>query len=143
MLKLTRKADLAVMLLSHLVGREEGAASSARDLARDLVLPAPTVSQILKRLAGAGLLVSERGVHGGYRLAREPATISLGDILRAIERPLSLTMCSTSGAEHCEHEGHCRSRLPLQRVHLAMGLMFERLNLAELAGGAAARGGQR
>jgi Rrf2 family protein len=136
-LKLTRKTDLAVMLLSHLVGREE--ASSARDLARDLLLPTPTVSQILKRLAGAGLLVSERGVHGGYKLARVPATITLGDILRAIEKPLSLTMCSTSSEENCAHEGHCRARVPLQRVHLAMGLMFERLNLAELAGGAPAR----
>lgn len=142
MLRLTRKADLAVLLLAHLVGRA-GGSCSARDLAGELSMPLPTASQILKRLASAGLLLSERGVHGGYRLAREPDSISLGDIVRAIEKPIALTNCSSASEERCEHEGRCPARGPLQRVHLALGLMFERLSLSELAGGAPARGKSR
>ena len=68
---------------------------TARDLAAESRLPLPTVSKVLKQLLQSGLLVSHRGIKGGYSLAKEPAEISVAEIVTAIEGPIALTECST------------------------------------------------
>ena len=61
------------------------------------------VSKILKMLARDGLLVSHRGVHGGYTLARAPAAISVANMVAALEGPIAMTECvdETHGTTAC------------------------------------------
>ena len=77
-------------------------------------MPAPTVSKVLKLLSDAALVASVRGVQGGYHLAREPAAISLADVLRAIDGDMALTDCSLADStcgllEHCELRSNWRT----------------------------------
>ena len=97
MLRITRQSDYGIVLMTHLAaGRGRSADApvlNARDLAGATNLPLPTVSKILKGLARGGLLVSHRGVKGGYSLARPPREISVEEIIRALEGPIAITEC--------------------------------------------------
>ena len=70
-------------------------------------LPLPTVSKVLKQLLQSGLLVSHRGINGGYSLAKEPTEISVAEIIAAIEGPIALTECSTDVTGLCDLERSC------------------------------------
>ena len=78
MLRITKEADYGIVLLSHFAAGGDGSVHTARDLAEQAHLPLPMVGKILKSLARNGLLLSLRGVHGGYRLARSPVQHSDG-----------------------------------------------------------------
>ena len=99
MLRVTKLTDYATVVLTVLAARP-GDVLSAADLAETSGLETPTVSKLLKPLAQAGLVSSLRGAHGGYRLSRNAAEISLIEIVEAMEGPLAMTECS-------QHENHC------------------------------------
>lgn len=101
MLRVTRLTDYGIVLLGRLAERGPRCCCNTRDLAAQVGLPASTVSKILKALAREGLLVSHRGIGGGYSLARDPQHISLDEIISAIEGPIAMTQGGVSGAEAC------------------------------------------
>lgn len=124
MLRLTKKADYGLIALKHLAGLRaaEQAQSagpdtaSAKEVADTYGIPLPLLSKILQRLAKAGFLTSEHGTNGGYRLSRDPRTISALEVIRVIDGPIILTECFT---EHgtCTHTNKCSVRHPLSRIH--------------------------
>ena len=81
MLRMTRQADYAIVLLTYFAHHPTVAVYNARDLAGHVHLPEPMVGKILKLLAKSGLLSSLRGVKGGYRLTRAPEGISVAEIV--------------------------------------------------------------
>src|SRR4029453_14089062 len=99
-------ASRALLSLSLHAG--EAGPTSVRDIAERTGLPQPYLEQILLALKGAGLVRSKRGVGGGYVLAREPSTITLGDIVSAVDGPITV---GDFGEPHqngaCDHEGQC------------------------------------
>lgn len=115
MLRLSKKADYALMAMKHLANRADGAASSAREIAEQYNIPLELMAKVLQRLARSGLVVSLQGTRGGYRLARQTAQISVADIIEAIEGPLRVTACSTE-EENCEQYSRCSVRDPLWRI---------------------------
>ena len=82
--------------------------TSVHDIAARTGLPRPYLEQILLALKGAGLVRSKRGVGGGYVLARPPETITLGEIVSAVDVPIAV---GDFGPPHangaCDHEGQC------------------------------------
>ena len=93
MLRVTKLTDYATVVLTVLAARQ-GEVLSAAELAEQSGLEQPTVSKLLKPLAQAGLVEGLRGVHGGYRLAREAGAITLIEVVQAMEGPLAITECS-------------------------------------------------
>lgn len=105
MFRISKLTDYATAVLT-LLAEKPGEVHSASELAQRAHLELPTVSKLLKSLAGAGLVDSFRGANGGYRLARAADAISVADIIAAMEGPIGVTECSVdSGA--CDHEPHC------------------------------------
>src|SRR4051812_6552534 len=100
MLRITKLTDYAVLVLSDMF-RAAGS-RAARDVAETTRIPQPTVSKVLKLLARAGLVASERGKHGGYRLARAASGISVADIVDAVEGPIAVTECSSEQRGCCD-----------------------------------------
>lgn len=85
-MKISAKAEYACLAVIALAGRHDGERPvPIREIAEAHDIPETFLTQILIRLKGAGLVVSTRGSSGGYRLARDPMTISLGDVLRVID----------------------------------------------------------
>jgi FeS assembly SUF system regulator len=132
MLRISRLTDYATVILAALAG-EPARVQTAAALAEQTHIAAPTVSKLLKQLQRSGLVVSTRGLHGGYHLARPPAQISAAAILDALEGPVTLTDCS-AGHGHCEIEDSCRVGRVWQRLNLAIRRSLNDVSLAQLAG---------
>ena len=132
MIKLSRMADYGVVLMVQLA-RAGARRTTAGELARAAVLPAPTVSKLLKQLAAAKLLASRRGADGGYRLARDSADISVADIVAALEGPIALTECMTADGAICEIEALCPTRTNWRRINDALVEALEGVSLEEMA----------
>ncbi len=92
MFKLNRMTDYAILVLGVLAHRH-GEILATAQLAELTGLNQPTVAKVAKTLVGADLLDTQRGVHGGYRLARRAAGISLVQIVEAMEGPIVVNDC--------------------------------------------------
>ncbi len=108
MLRLTNLADYAVILMSK-ISLTDGRVN-AQGMAHATGLPVTTVSKILNALGRAGLLVSHRGIKGGFALARSAETISVAQIVEAIDGPIAMTNCMDHTAEPCAIEHTCELR---------------------------------
>jgi FeS assembly SUF system regulator len=115
MLRLSKKADYALIAMKHLAMRPDSASASAREIAEQYDIPIELMAKVLQRLARRGLLTSHQGTRGGYRLARASAVISVADIIQAIDGPVTVTACSTE-AENCDQYDKCSVRDPLWRI---------------------------
>lgn len=131
MLRISKLTDYGTVVLAELANGGSGYASAA-ELADNTGLGVPTVSKLLKTLARAGLVVSARGPHGGYRLAREAAEITAADVISAFEGAVSITECSGSDS-HCDYQRVCRVGGAWQRINLAIRRALEEISLADLA----------
>ena len=129
MIRITRLTDYGIVLLTYVARHPEGRIHSVPELAAEAQLPLPTVSKIVKVLAKGGLLVSHRGVKGGYHLARGPQQITLAEIVTALDGPIAITECSTG---RCAHTVRCPARSNLQRINEAVHTALSGISLAEM-----------
>jgi FeS assembly SUF system regulator len=104
---------------------------TAKHAAQQSHIPLPMASKILKALAKGGLLVSQRGVKGGYRLASSADNISLADVIQALEGPIGITECSFNPGG-CEQEGCCPVQSNWKQISLAVRDALDRIPLSEM-----------
>jgi FeS assembly SUF system regulator len=133
MLRISKLTDYGIVLLAHFAELGEGETQNARELSEATSLPFPVVGKILKSLTQEGLLASHRGAKGGYSLTRSPASVSVAEIIQALEGPIALMACS-AGPGHCGQEHTCRVREPWQRIHSAIQSTLVDVSLASLVG---------
>jgi len=103
MLKLGKMTDYAITVMAQL--STESALASAAVLADKTGIPEPTVAKLLKVLAKERLVVSERGVAGGYKIVNRD--VSVGAIIEAIDGPIAIVACIEEGDMQCSAEGRC------------------------------------
>ena len=132
MIRITREADYGILLMTCLA-QTNGHSQSATALAQQRRLPLPMVSKILKTLARAGLLVSQRGAQGGYSLARPPAAISAADIIGALEGPIAITECSGENHDGCARLEHCEVSGHWPRINQAIHTALQSISLLEMS----------
>ena len=137
MLALTKKTGYALVAMAHLAKLGDGQVASARQIARQFKAPVALLMNVLKELAAAGFVDSVRGAHGGYRLARPPAEVSLADVVEALEGPVRLAECMTAQAGDdeectCQVMAHCPVADPVHRVHRRLNDFLKKVTLAEI-----------
>jgi FeS assembly SUF system regulator len=93
MLKISKIADYAVVVMVYMA-KHYNLSYNARDIAEGTRIALPTVSKILKMMVRKGLLLSQRGAKGGYSLVREANTISMVEILEAVDGSFGMTDCT-------------------------------------------------
>jgi FeS assembly SUF system regulator len=130
---MTRLTDYGIVLLTYFARDPQTTLHTARDVAASARLPLPTVNKILKALTRKGLLVSVRGVKGGYSLARRPEEISMADIINATEGPVALTQCTLSFPGQCIQEACCPVHGNWQRINDVIRQALESVKLSEMA----------
>jgi FeS assembly SUF system regulator len=106
MFRLNKLTDYGIVLMAHVARSPEIIPHTARTLAKETRIPLPTVGKLLRQLHDAELLVSHRGVKGGYNLARGAGEISVSDIILALEGPIGFTECSVEPGL-CSMERRC------------------------------------
>ena len=132
MLRLSKKADYALIAMKHLTVHGDQGAASAREIAEQYDIPIELMAKVLQRLVRGGLLASHHGTRGGYQLARGATQISVADVIQAIEGPVSVTACSTEDGQ-CEQYAKCNVRDPLWRVRERILSALGECTIAELA----------
>ena len=131
MIRLTKLADYGIVLLSHVATKLPGEIFTAKQLADVAQIPSPMASKILKILARNDLLVSHRGVNGGYSLGREAESITVADVIRALEGPIALTRC-VPDPEGCEHSYNCPANAVWATIQEQIGVTLRSVTLEAL-----------
>jgi len=132
MLRLSKKADYALMAMKHLALRGDRGSSSAREIAEAYGIPIELMAKVLQRLVQRGLLASHQGTRGGYHLARLPGQMSVADVIQAIDGPVTVTACSTDDGQ-CDQFAKCNVRDPLWKVRERILQALGATTIAELA----------
>ncbi|HEX4021212.1 MAG TPA: Rrf2 family transcriptional regulator [Acidobacteriaceae bacterium] len=139
MLRLTKKADYALMAVKHLAEHPDTHARSAKDIAEEYHIPIPLLAKILQQLTRTGVLVSHSGINGGYSLARSADAITAFEVIRAIEGPLFITSCMTvHGA--CDLTDCCTVKEPLQKLNDTIKDLLTEMRISDLCEDVAAKG---
>jgi Rrf2 family protein len=131
MLRFTKRADYGLMAIHYIAIHEDRGSVSAKRIADEFRIPPELLAKILQRLARERLIVSHNGPKGGYALARRPAEISVGQVVRAIEGPINIVECMESDSD-CPQMARCNLRRPVQKIQVAISQMLDSMSLAEL-----------
>lgn len=133
MLRLSKKADYALIAMKHLANRQDAASCSAREIAEAYEIPVELLAKVLQRLVRSRLLVSVQGTRGGYRLRRAPAAIPVAEVIQAVDGPLTVTACADD--DHtCEQYSKCNIRDPLWKIRERILEALTTVSVADLGG---------
>jgi Rrf2 family protein len=132
MLRLSKKADYALMAMKHLARNGSAPSTSAREIAEKYDIPIELMAKVLQRLVRIGLLASTQGTRGGYTLGRSPAEISVVDVIEAIDGPFTVTACSTEKND-CDQFSKCSIRDPLWQIREKIAAALGTVTIAEIA----------
>jgi Rrf2 family protein len=132
MLRLSKKADYALIAMKHLAQKAGAPSTSAREIAEQYDIPIELLAKVLQRLVRTGLLASTQGTRGGYTLSRAAKSISVADVIQAIDGPLTVTACSTEKHD-CEQYSKCSVRDPLWQIRERIVAALGTVTLSEMA----------
>lgn len=141
MLKISKKADYALMALQHIASVQLGDIASGRvvntkEIAEEYNIPLELLAKVLQLLARSGMIESQNGPKGGYSLARNAAEITIAQILESIEGPLGITDCShEKEGEFCLQRENCHIRTPLLKVQDSIYQLLNSMTLQDMLGG--------
>ena len=132
MLRLSKKADYALIAMKHLAQKHRVTSTCAREIAEQYDIPIELMAKVLQRLVRTRLLVSTQGTRGGYALSRSSASISVADVIEAVDGPFTVTACSTDKHD-CEQYGKCSVRGPLWQIRERIVQTLGTVTLADMA----------
>jgi len=131
MLRVTKLADYGIVMLTYFAARPDNS-FNARDIAKVVQLPLPVVSKVLKLLARAGILQSQRGTKGGYSLALPPEEVTVAAIIRSLEVPIAVTECTDAVHGDCGLEIGCPVKTNWHLINRAIHQALEGITLAQM-----------
>ena len=132
MLRLSKKADYALIAMKHLAQKHRATSTCAREIAEQYDIPLELMAKVLQRLVRSRLLVSTQGTRGGYTLGRASSSISVADVIEAIDGPFTVTACSTDKHD-CEQYSKCSVRDPLWQIRERIAVTLGTVTLADMA----------
>jgi Rrf2 family protein len=141
MLKISKRADYALMALQHIASVQFGDVTPGRvvntkEIAEEYNIPLELLAKVLQTLAKHGMIESHNGPKGGYLLARSARELTIAQILESIEGPLGITDCShEKEGELCLQLQHCTIRTPLLKVQDSIFQLLNNMTLQDMMGG--------
>ena len=141
MLKISKRADYALMALQHIASVQFGDVTPGRvvntkEIAEEYNIPLELLAKVLQTLAKHGMIESHNGPKGGYLLARSARESTIAQILESIEGPLGITDCShEKEGELCLQLQHCTIRTPLLKVQDSIFQLLNNMTLQDMMGG--------
>ncbi len=139
MLRLSKLTDYAVVVLIRLADEAGGTVQTTPGIAAATGVPEPTVAKVLKAMVGSGLVASQRGARGGYRLARPLSAMPVCDVIEAIDGRIALTSCVEGGSGGCEASGLCPVHGRWDVANDAIREALGSITLADMQGAAVPR----
>ena len=136
-MEVSARVDYALRALADLAyysREDERRLVTCDTLARDQSIPAKFLENILRTLRQAGIVASQRGVEGGFRLAKDPAQVTVADVIRALEGPLAAVRgAPPEDAVYAGRAEHLRDVWVATRA--ALRDILEHVTLADIVSG--------
>lgn len=134
MIKFSTRGEYGIRMMVQIARNYGGGPVSLSDVARQEDLPLAYLEQMVGKLRRANLLTSHQGVHGGYRLTKRPQEVTIGDVLRALEGPISPMICASEAVHEaeCARYSSCTVSTVWERVRDAVAGALDSITLAEL-----------
>lgn len=131
MLRISRETDYAIRVLLALARRQPGEQVLTRDIQQEMGIPKQMVTRVVARLAKGGFIKSTPGRGGGIKLAHDPETISLRQVVTFFERSFVISECLTD-PQLCPFEDHCPVRCRWARLQAMILYELEKTTFADL-----------
>ena|SRR5690349_13802691 len=131
-MRITRTADYGVRVMTRLATEPPGTRMTVAELAESSQSTVAFTGKILQRLVGARLVVSHRGFEGGFELARSADSITLLDIVTALDGKLCINECMPDGAG-CDRATTCAAHAVWLRAQEALAQVLGGESLARMA----------
>lgn len=132
MLRFTKRIDYGLMAMQYVAAHQGGGTIGARRIAEEFGIPPEWLAKILQRLAKAGLMASQSGPRGGYRLSLPASEVTIGQVIRVLERPVAIVSCMDH--DDCPQMSRCSLRRPARKIQVAVTAVLDTMTLAELIG---------
>ena len=135
-LGISTKGEYGVRIMVDLARHYGERPRSLTDISQAEMLPLAYLEQLVKLLREANppLVTSTRGAHGGYRLSRNPADISMGEIVRVLEGPIAPMICATEGemTQICGFLDSCKTKFLWAKLRDVVAQTLDSMTLADL-----------
>ena len=132
MLRISRETDYAIRVLLALARRRPGEQALTREIQQEMEIPKQMVARVVARLAKGGFIESTPGRGGGIKLAHDPKTITLRQVVTFFERSFVISECLTD-PQLCSFEDHCPVRRRWARLQAMILHELEKTTFADLA----------
>ena len=134
MLKLTKKAEYALMATKYMALKNSSGFSTAKEISDSYQIPYQLVAKVLQNLVKSNIATSAKGVNGGFSLSRKADSISLIEIIRAVESNFKIVDCmqANSSTEDCEHFNCCKIKDPLAEIQRKIDKVFVETSVAQI-----------
>ena len=131
--KFTSRAHYGLRAMVELAQTYGNGPLALADIARTENISQRYLERLIAKLRHAGLVKATRGVQGGYQLGNSPACITVGEVLRALEGPITTAQCASEvDSDCCTREAVCSSREVWRKVRQAITDVLDSITLADL-----------
>lgn len=131
MMRISMKTDYGLIALKHIATQTDGRLVNAREIATKFNLPPNLLAKILQSLSSSGIIEAQKGSGGGYRMARNPADVTLTQIFESIEGPVHMVMC-TADDGCCSIEERCTIKNGLTNLERKFADFFNTVTLSDV-----------
>jgi Rrf2 family protein len=131
MMRISMKTDYGLIALKHMADRQGDGLVNAKELAARFNLPPNLLAKILQSLSQSGIIEAQKGSGGGYRMARNPAEVTLTQVFESIEGPVHMIMCTSDGG-CCSVEDSCTVRNGLVTLERKFAEFFDSITLEDV-----------
>lgn len=134
MFKLSKKAEYALMAARYMVLNNHGQYVTAKEIAENYDISYELVAKVLQKLAKMSIINSYQGSKGGYSLSKDPAEITLTELISAVDSDYKITTCFKESfvTQECSHIDCCKIREPLSIVQQKVDKVFQETKLAHI-----------
>lgn len=136
MLTLNKASGYGILALGYLGDKPEGTVASTKEISEVFGMPAELLAKVLQRLSKRDLLRAHQGRGGGYSLVRPIETVSITEVVEAIEGPLAVTVClKEGGEERCDMFEYCTLKSPIEQFQDRLIELFNTVTVDQITEG--------
>ena len=130
MLKITRKAEYALIALRHLISVKDGELATVKEISTQYEIPQELLAKALQQLARAKVIEATKGPSGGYKLVKDPHEINMTNFFEILEGPMGIMDCYFDSG--CNQLSACNIRTPINRINDSIRTIFDKMTLADI-----------
>ena len=131
MLKLSKKTEYAIISIIDMSNNGDDELATARELSRKYNIPQELLGKVLQSMVREGLIESQQGIKGGYRLTRPLDEINIYSVISAAEGPINLVDCVAEDDCDCGVWTNCNIRTPMELIQLELKNFFNGITLQD------------